>query len=72
MSNDGRGPFVIHDIANGHAVSHKNKGRIVSFLGDMQRKAAIATPNELADCGREATSRSASHLCIDASDILSR
>lgn len=47
MSDDGRRPFVIYYIANGHAVSHQNKGRIVSFLGDMQRKAAAATPDRL-------------------------
>ncbi len=47
MSDDGRRPFVIYYIANGHAVSHQNKGRIVSFLGDMQRKAATATPDRL-------------------------
>ena len=47
MSDDGRQPFVIYYIANGHAVSHQNKGRIVSFLDDSQRKAATATPDRL-------------------------
>jgi Helicase conserved C-terminal domain len=47
MSDDGRRPLVIYYIANGHAVSHQNKGRVVGFLGDAQRKAAIATPDRL-------------------------
>lgn len=47
MSDDGCRPFVIYYIANGHAVSHQNKGRIVGFLGDVQRKAAISTPDRL-------------------------
>ncbi len=40
MSEDGRGPLVIYCIANGHAVSHQNKGRVIGFLGDSQSKAA--------------------------------
>ncbi|CAJ8146879.1 DEAD/DEAH box helicase [Burkholderia pseudomallei] len=47
MSDDGRRPLVIYYIANGHAVSHQNKGRVVGFLGDSQRKAATATPDRL-------------------------
>lgn len=47
MSDDGRRPFVIYYIANGHAVSLQNKGRVVDFLGDAQRKAATATPDRL-------------------------
>jgi hypothetical protein len=47
MSDDGRNAFVIYYIANGHAVSHQNKGRVVGFLGDTQRKAASATPDRL-------------------------
>jgi hypothetical protein len=47
MSDDGRRPFVIYYIANGHAVSHQNKGRVVGFLGDQQRKAATTTPDRL-------------------------
>lgn len=47
MSDDGRRQFAIYYIANGHAVSHQNKGRVVSFLGDVQRKAATATPDRL-------------------------
>ena len=47
MSEDGRRPFVIYYIANGHAVSHQNKARVVGFLGDLQRKAATATPDRL-------------------------
>jgi len=47
MSQDGRRPLVIYYIANGHAVSHQNKGRVVGFLSDSQRKAAIATPDRL-------------------------
>jgi hypothetical protein len=39
--------LVIYYIANGHAVSHQNKGRVVGFLGDAQRKAATATPDRL-------------------------
>ena len=33
MSDDGRRSLVIYYIANGHAVSHQNKGRVVGFLG---------------------------------------
>ncbi|CAA0103191.1 Uncharacterised protein [Starkeya nomas] len=47
MSGDGSRPLVIYYIANGHAVSHQNKGRVVGFLGDSQRKAATATPDRL-------------------------
>lgn len=47
MSDDGRRSLVIYYIANGHAVSHQNKGRVVGFLGDAQRKAATATPDRL-------------------------
>jgi hypothetical protein len=47
MSDDGRRPLVIYYIANGHAVSHQNKGRIVGFLDDAHRKAATATPDRL-------------------------
>jgi hypothetical protein len=47
MSDDGRRPFVIYYIANGHAVSYQNKGRVVGFLGDQQRKVATATPDRL-------------------------
>jgi hypothetical protein len=47
MSDDGRRPLVIYYVANGHAVSHQNKGRVIGFLGDAQRKAATATPDRL-------------------------
>lgn len=47
MSNDGTSPFVIYYIANGHAVSHQNKERVVSFLDASKRKAAIDTPDRL-------------------------
>ena len=47
MSEDGRAPLVIYYIANGHAVSHQNKSRVVDFLKDYSRKAAIATPDRL-------------------------
>lgn len=47
MSEDGRRPLVIYYIANGHSVSHQNKGRVVGFLGESQRKAATATPDRL-------------------------
>jgi len=47
MSEDGHRPLVIYYIANGHSVSHQNKGRVVGFLSDSQRKAATATPDRL-------------------------
>lgn len=47
MSEDGDEPLVIYYIANGHAVSHQNKGRVVGFLDASQRKAATATPDRL-------------------------
>ncbi|SFZ81760.1 Helicase conserved C-terminal domain-containing protein [Devosia enhydra] len=47
MSEDGERPLVIYYIANGHAVSHQNKGRVVSFLDEPERKAAVATPDRL-------------------------
>lgn len=47
MSDDGRQPLVIYYIANGHAVSHQNKGRVVGFLGKQQRAAATGTPDRL-------------------------
>lgn len=47
MSEDGERPLVIYYIANGHAVSHQNKGRVVSFLDEPDRKAAVATPDRL-------------------------
>lgn len=47
LSNDGASPLVIYYIANGHAVSHQNKERIVGFLGDVERRAATATPDRL-------------------------
>lgn len=47
MSEDGRSPLVIYYIANGHAVSHQNKSRVVDFLKGYSRKAAIATPDRL-------------------------
>ena len=47
MSDEGRRPFVIYYIANGHAVSHQNKARVVGFLDDLPRKAATATPDRL-------------------------
>ncbi|WP_316191850.1 MULTISPECIES: DEAD/DEAH box helicase [unclassified Bradyrhizobium] len=47
MSKDGERPLVIYYIANGHAVSHQNKGRVVSFLDEPERKAAVATPDRL-------------------------
>lgn len=47
MSGDGERPLVIYYIANGHAVSHQNKGRVVGFLGKSEREAAIATPDRL-------------------------
>lgn len=47
MSENGRRRLVIYYIANGHAVSHQNKERIVGFLKDSQRKVAIGTPDRL-------------------------
>ncbi len=47
MSDDGRRPLVIYYVANGHSVSNQNKGRVVGFLDDSQRKAATTTPDRL-------------------------
>jgi hypothetical protein len=47
MSDDGHQPLTIYYIANGHAVSHQNKSRVVGFLGDAQLKKAIKTPDRL-------------------------
>lgn len=47
MADDGRLPLVIYYVANGHAVSHQNKGRIVSFLDDGQLEKATKTPDRL-------------------------
>ena len=47
MSEGGKRPLVIYYIANGHSVSHQNKARIVGFLDDLERKAAVATPDRL-------------------------
>jgi len=47
LSDDGRKPLVIYYIANGHAVSYQNKGRVVGFLDDQQRKDATSTPDRL-------------------------
>lgn len=47
MSDDGRRPLVIYYVANGHAVSHQNKGRVVGFLNEFQRRAATLTPDRL-------------------------
>lgn len=47
MSDGGGRPLTIYYIANGHAVSHQNKSRIVDFLEDSQLKKAIKTPDRL-------------------------
>lgn len=47
LSNNGAKPLVIYYIANGHAVSHQNKGRVVGFLDKEARKRAISTPDRL-------------------------
>lgn len=47
MSEDGQRPLTIYYIANGHAVSHQNKSRVVDFLADDQLGAAINTPDRL-------------------------
>lgn len=47
MSKDGKRPLTIYYIANGHAVSHQNKGRVVKFLNATERALAVATPDRL-------------------------
>lgn len=47
MSDDGTRPLIIYYIANGHAVSHQNKTRVVDFLEKEARKKAIKTPDRL-------------------------
>jgi len=47
LSNSGTTPLVIYYIANGHAVSHQNKGRVVGFLDGTSRKRAASTPDRL-------------------------
>lgn len=47
LSDDGRQPLTIYYIANGHAVSHQNKSRVVDFLEDRQLEIAIKTPDRL-------------------------
>lgn len=47
MSDDGKKPLVIYYVANGHSVSNQNKARVVGFLDDSSRKAAVATPDRL-------------------------
>lgn len=47
MADGGRRPLTIYYIANGHAVSHQNKSRVVGFLGDSQLRDAIKTPDRL-------------------------
>ncbi|SPA36248.1 Helicase [Cupriavidus taiwanensis] len=47
LSGHGERPFVIYYIANGHAVSHQNKRRVVDFLETKRRKEAISTPDRL-------------------------
>jgi len=47
MSKCGSRPLSIYYIANGHAVSHQNKRRIVDFLDDDQLDLATKTPDRL-------------------------
>lgn len=47
MSEEGLRPLTIYYIANGHAVSHQNKSRIVDFLPDDHLEVAIETPDRL-------------------------
>ncbi len=47
MSEGGKRPLVVYYIANGHAVSQQNKERVVGFLEEQARKAAVATPDRL-------------------------
>ena len=47
MSDDGQKPLVIYYVANGHSVSNQNKARVVGFLDDAGRKAAVSTPDRL-------------------------
>jgi adenosyl cobinamide kinase/adenosyl cobinamide phosphate guanylyltransferase len=47
MSSDGTRPLIVYYIANGHAVSHQNKARVVAFLDAKEREAAVRTPDRL-------------------------
>lgn len=47
LSGHGERPLVIYYIANGHAVSHQNKRRVVDFLDAKRRTEAISTPDRL-------------------------
>lgn len=47
MADNGRRPLTIYYIANGHAVSHQNKSRVVGFLGRSELQDAIKTPDRL-------------------------
>lgn len=47
MADGGRRSLTIYYIANGHAVSLQNKSRVVGFLSDLERQAAIKTPDRL-------------------------
>lgn len=47
MSDDGRQSLTVYYIANGHAVSHQNKSRVVGFLSDAQLQKAIKTTDRL-------------------------
>lgn len=47
MADGGCRPLTIYYIANGHAVSHQNKGRVVGFLDASKLQDAIKTPDRL-------------------------
>ncbi len=47
MSRRASGTLVVYYIANGAAVAHQNKPRVVEFLPEAQRKAAVKTPDRL-------------------------
>ncbi len=47
LSRKASGTLVVYYIANGAAVAHQNKPRVVEFLPEAQRKAAVKTPDRL-------------------------
>ncbi len=47
LSRRASGTLVVYYIANGAAVAHQNKPRVVEFLPEAQRKAAVKTPDRL-------------------------
>lgn len=47
LSRKASGTLVVYYIANGAAVAHQNKPRVVEFLAEAERKAAVKTPDRL-------------------------